>query len=73
MTFTGNSWGECEDGTEAMGCGPQEIFRNCADISIVSNTAGFPPILAAMRKKYEMKNEISREVEDMLEPENDLI
>lgn len=30
----GNNWGTCKDGTEAMGCGPQELYRNCADISI---------------------------------------
>ena len=47
--FTGNSWGECEDdgkgtGEGQLGCGPQEMFRNCADVAIVTNTAGFPPI-----------------------------
>ncbi|KAK6623804.1 hypothetical protein RUM44_010660 [Polyplax serrata] len=31
---TGNNWGTCKNGTQALGCGPQEIFRNCADISI---------------------------------------
>jgi len=31
---TGNSWGVCEDGTGAIGCGAQEHFRACADISI---------------------------------------
>ncbi|XP_042204853.1 uncharacterized protein LOC121854322 isoform X1 [Homarus americanus] len=30
----GNSWGDCGNGTEGMGCGPQEWFRGCADISI---------------------------------------
>ncbi len=35
---TGNTWGKCEDGSEAVGCGNQETFRNCADISIHSNT-----------------------------------
>lgn len=30
----GNNWGTCTDGTEATGCGPQELYRNCADISI---------------------------------------
>lgn len=34
-TYTGgNNWGKCADGTEGMGCGPQETFRNCGDISI---------------------------------------
>ncbi|RWS19724.1 uncharacterized protein B4U80_08576, partial [Leptotrombidium deliense] len=32
---TANSWGICEDGTQAIGCGNQEMFRSCADISIV--------------------------------------
>ncbi|GLV40235.1 uncharacterized protein CBL_03616 [Carabus blaptoides fortunei] len=31
---TGNSWGICPDGTGALGCGPQENFRTCSDISI---------------------------------------
>jgi hypothetical protein len=26
-----------------MGCGPQETFRNCADITIYSSTGAFPP------------------------------
>jgi len=34
-TYTaGNDWGTCENGTQAVGCGPQETFRACADISI---------------------------------------
>ncbi|XP_023217685.1 uncharacterized protein [Centruroides vittatus] len=31
---TGNSWGICENGKGALGCGPQEYFRGCADIAI---------------------------------------
>jgi hypothetical protein len=31
---TGNNWGTCEDGSEAVGCGKQEHFRACADISV---------------------------------------
>jgi len=31
---TGNSWGDCGDGTGAIGCGSQETFRGCADIRI---------------------------------------
>lgn len=30
----GNNWGRCEDDTTALGCGPQETFKNCADVSI---------------------------------------
>ena len=35
-----NNWGICEDGSEAIGCGYQEIYRNCADISVKRNGAG---------------------------------
>ncbi|KAG7200156.1 hypothetical protein KM043_000592 [Ampulex compressa] len=31
-----NSWGKCEDGSEAMGCGNQETFRSCSDIKITA-------------------------------------
>ncbi|TRY71022.1 hypothetical protein TCAL_10831 [Tigriopus californicus] len=34
--ITGNSWGVCEDGSEALGCGPQETFMGCADVKISS-------------------------------------
>ncbi|RXG73020.1 hypothetical protein Avbf_02355, partial [Armadillidium vulgare] len=34
-TYVGaNNWGTCDNGTEGMGCGPQETFKNCADVSI---------------------------------------
>jgi len=39
---TGNTWGICANGTGAIGCGDQEMFRNCADIKIISNV-GRPP------------------------------
>ena len=32
---TGNTWGTCQDGGSRLGCGPQETFRNCADVRIV--------------------------------------
>ncbi|GAB6033081.1 hypothetical protein CHUAL_012695 [Chamberlinius hualienensis] len=31
---SGNNWGQCEDGSQRVGCGPQEQFRGCADVSI---------------------------------------
>lgn len=46
MISTGNMWGVCDNGTEAVGCGRSETFRNCADISVVSNTGGLPPAFA---------------------------
>ncbi|XP_043210287.1 uncharacterized protein LOC122375146 [Amphibalanus amphitrite] len=30
----GNSWGHCDNGTDGMGCGPQEEFYGCADVSV---------------------------------------
>lgn len=39
----GNNWGMCEDGTGAVGCGPQEEFRACADITI-GDKGGAPPL-----------------------------
>ncbi|ODM92190.1 hypothetical protein Ocin01_14488 [Orchesella cincta] len=30
----GNNWGDCGNGSGAMGCGAQETFRGCSDISI---------------------------------------
>lgn len=39
----GNMWGTCENGTEAVGCGAPETFRNCADVRIVTSTGGIPP------------------------------
>lgn len=41
---SGNMWGTCENGTEANGCGRPETFRNCADVSIITSTAGVPPL-----------------------------
>lgn len=32
--IAGNNWGNCPNGTGAVGCGHQEEFRACADISI---------------------------------------
>lgn len=32
---TANNWGWCDDGKGRLGCGPQETFRNCADVAIV--------------------------------------
>jgi len=32
--ITGNNWVDCGNGTSAVGCGAQEEFRACADISV---------------------------------------
>jgi len=47
--YAGNTWGTCSNGEEAVGCGPQETFVNCADVAIVSNTGYFGPIDNSLR------------------------
>jgi len=32
--IAGNNWGVCPDGKGRLGCGPQEHFRTCADVTI---------------------------------------
>lgn len=39
----GNNWGKCDDGTEKVGCGPQEQFRACSDVTIGHGMAS-PPL-----------------------------
>ncbi|XP_012248143.2 uncharacterized protein LOC100746949 isoform X1 [Bombus impatiens] len=39
----GNNWGDCGNGTGAVGCGPQEEFRACADISIGDDVEPLSP------------------------------
>lgn len=34
VLYLGNNWGQCPDGSGALGCGPQESFRGCSDITI---------------------------------------
>lgn len=34
MLLLGNNWGKCGDGSQQVGCGPQETYRNCADVSV---------------------------------------
>lgn len=54
-------WGTCANGTEGLGCGYPETFRNCADIRIVSSSSGLPPQFvntlshAALSREYSMK------------------
>ncbi|XP_055551322.1 uncharacterized protein LOC129733826 isoform X2 [Wyeomyia smithii] len=63
--YTGNMWGRCDNGTEAVGCGKPETFRNCADISIVSITGGIPPLFV------ESKNPFLLYYRDYRAPESD--
>ena len=38
--IAGNNWGICKNGTGAVGCGPQEEFRACADVAIEDASGG---------------------------------
>lgn len=37
-------WGTCDNGTEALGCGNPETYRNCADVTIGTNTGILAPV-----------------------------
>jgi len=41
---TANSWGNCPNQTNAIGCGPQETFRACSDIRISRSGKTLPKI-----------------------------
>ena len=44
FTLSGNSWGkDSSTGEECLGCGPQEEFYGCADISISPNISAVAP------------------------------
>ena len=48
--IAGNNWGVCGDGEGRVGCGQQEEFRACADISISSGNTGNTGV--AKEKEY---------------------
>lgn len=51
--YTGNMWGLCANGTEAVGCGNAETFRNCADVVIQTNAgAGRPPLFVEKQNPF---------------------
>ncbi|CAH0555461.1 unnamed protein product [Brassicogethes aeneus] len=50
--YTGNQWGMCENGTQSVGCGKSETFRNCADVAILSSTGGARPPLFVEDDSY---------------------
>lgn len=58
-----NNWGLCANGTEAMGCGPQEEYRNCADIAI-------DPALVGIRGNEANRKAIYNDVGQRLPPRN---
>ncbi|XP_055849881.1 uncharacterized protein LOC129914585 [Episyrphus balteatus] len=55
----GNNWGYCEDGSGAKGCGPQETFKGCSDISITA------PISRAAVLPVEVADHILKPADDI--------
>lgn len=43
----GNNWGVCSNGTQGLGCGNQEQFGACSDISIGKSRIGSRPVEAS--------------------------
>ncbi|XP_066251481.1 uncharacterized protein [Euwallacea similis] len=42
--IAGNNWGNCPNGTGSVGCGPQEEFRACSDITISGKSTDEPMV-----------------------------
>ncbi|XP_029663739.1 uncharacterized protein LOC115235834 [Formica exsecta] len=58
--YTGNMWGTCENGTEAVGCGRPETFRNCADVRIITSTGGIPPQFLHQNSIFQLYSLVSK-------------
>lgn len=48
----GNNWGHCSDGSEGMGCGMQETFGSCSDISITGKDQASKKILLKFPRSF---------------------
>lgn len=64
--MAGNNWGMCPNGTGAVGCGPQEEFRSCADIAItdLAGAADGTPFDEATTKKAEKEETATKAKEE---------
>ena len=65
VIILGNTWGRDESGRGCMGCGHQETFVNCADVSIRGWTTDPQP-----PKTTKPNNVTSKKVESTTEPTN---
>lgn len=71
--MAGNNWGMCPDGNGAVGCGPQEEFRSCADISLgegIPKRPVWPPIRPTLRPKVSSSSTETSQSEESSEPFN---
>ena len=67
--YTGNTWGVCSNGTEGMGCGDQEMFRNCADVMINSVVGSYPPgALSSMQPQLPRRVQLYTETGQLASP-----
>jgi hypothetical protein len=75
LAFSGNSWGTDKNGTSCLGCGLQEVFKNCADISIGGTQtveAAETALINSQRNggkrtlKHEIKSEILHHVQEAI-------
>ena len=62
-----NNWALCPSGQGALGCGPQETFRACADIAILHHKRRG---LKHQRKSFRRPNKVSRSTEAPREEED---
>ena len=65
---TGNNWGVCDDGVGRVGCGDQEEFRACADISLTNSS---PSVPASQGKSSSSKSFWSKRRENTIRDEKD--
>ncbi|KAI8114759.1 hypothetical protein FF38_04444 [Lucilia cuprina] len=71
--IAGNNWGMCPDGNGAVGCGPQEEFRSCADIALgegIPKRPVRPPIRPTLRPKITTSSTERSQPEESTEPFN---
>ncbi|XP_042873807.1 uncharacterized protein LOC122254270 [Penaeus japonicus] len=61
----GNNWGKCENGTGMVGCGPQEQFRSCSDITITEED-GYADETPSYVPDYDDYNEVDVETQEGL-------
>lgn len=58
-----NNWGRCENSSSAIGCGPQEEFRACADIAIRDKNGDMDETPYQESEKEEEEEELEGEKE----------
>lgn len=68
--MAGNNWGYCKNGTGMVGCGPQEEFRSCADITVTEED-GYADDTPSIIPDYDDYNEIDVDSHEGKVPKSD--